>query len=1560
MTPGQEADLLAQWFTELYQDTESPPALPFNWPCTSSEFCEGLRSLPLRKALAPEYVPSPFWKLTAQQVSTYLDPALHEWSSNARFPQCWSDGTLVFLPKTKKRTQTPSELRPISLLEPCGKSVMGMCASQILAHTWQELQRWPQFAYLPARGVDEALHRILQHCRRVRDLIDTYQFRVHMQAQGLERLHLCGGLTISLDLTKAFDMVNRCQLLEGLNQFNIPCDLIELLKAIYQHTAFQFQHKGESRSFETRRGIRQGCRAAPTLWAVFSVMMLRAIAHRISFDWVLACVTLFADDGTFHQVLESEADFHRAIKFIGIALDTIESFNMKVNVSKTVAVLRMVGPLTKRLNRKYLKRTSEGIFLRIPRQNHGETHIKLVRHFQYLGATVSYHSFERLTMDARIRASEKVGQQLHRWVYVRSSVPISLKLRIWKQCIFASLLHSLIIVGFTQQSLQAFDIACMKKLRRIFRNPVHLTHLSRVAFLRAYGAEDPLLLLSELNSATEQRDSQKRHCLDPHDVILLTPAKDFAVQSSLIWEVWHRRGSSREEVPESPHVCPRCFQIYATLAALRRHLTLDHGDRSGPLHAPQPTDFRGGVPTCAHCNTRFTTKQSLQYHITFVCTADRQDLEQVEHRLRIQELLQVARSHQLQALANNAQLLAYFYTRCALCNTFCTTTTGLLQHWKMEHDREFRQHEPFNTALLQACIETNPCQFCGACFKRTHRCHIIRQVALLMVQHGIDMQVSEDATSLTCPYCQKVYTTRHGLQSHVNVYHMAEQACEHFKPEEVEMYCLVHQAVQTEEAEDLLGNPSIQHFLANTCLSFRKTFNRKNELKRHFRANHPSEWHEAERRAMIMDERYKPHHGCVCHPTSHIKHICVFYIQFALLRLSFERQQMPQVVALPPDQLLSPEDYIEPLTRLGHVQALYKMPHLKYQLSTICQVCGLACENAEALRLHLHAAHSDHLQEVQTLRELLVWTLFGDLGCFCNPSHGWGTAAHECTGLIQLALVIHELRMQIVVPWAFNSTDVMHLLSDMMPLPSVQRVGLALMSRQFYWIWQDPILLRTLATRCLLCQEAVDLQCIHAHLRVFHQVEPERVWYMVQQLCQVYANLMMEGAHCEWCRELMPSYFTDDELQYDPEEHLKSCPMMTQMALLLMMPRWSKPMLPLHTWPRQEDIAENHRLLELRIWQHNADPSDTYGMSLDIIAKSGLDFAQDAWIADGLMYRCLICAQSFFIPTVFARHLHTEHNTMQTKTLMCLHRLEQTCLTPCQFCGQNEHSSTCIPLLNLAIFLINGQGLRRYGGSGLYGQNLGQSVDRGSIEGPRHHREQSTDIEQEAQRGQGGQQRQEQACQQASLGNDVGAKRPDDQHGQTGIETRRHLKYSPTRVGVRASSCARGRFSASTLVDEEPGVAQGTENYPPAPHIGGLDDDGLGGAPHQVSQRGHGFRSLSSVYPAEFDHQGEDNAVPALGCESIPTDTQQRSASTTGTGPEIPDQYPPIDGGQRGHASISCTQENPGFLTIFSANTLAMDGEHASHSGAVERDSQSVLSQHLATHTCQPQATKPS
>ena len=40
--------------------------------------------------------------------------------------------------------------------------------------------------------------------------------------------------------------------------------------------------------------------------------------------------------------------------------------------------------------------------------------------FSYLGATVNYYNFERATAMTRIKASDKTGQQLHRWLYSNS------------------------------------------------------------------------------------------------------------------------------------------------------------------------------------------------------------------------------------------------------------------------------------------------------------------------------------------------------------------------------------------------------------------------------------------------------------------------------------------------------------------------------------------------------------------------------------------------------------------------------------------------------------------------------------------------------------------------------------------------------------------------------------------------------------------------------------------------------------------------------------------------------------------------------------------------------------------------------------------------------------------------------------------------------------------------------------------------------------------------------------------------------------------------------------
>ena len=505
------------------------------------------------------------------------------------------------------------------------------------------------------------------------------------------------------------------------------------------------------------------------------------------------------------------------------------------------------------------KSTERRHLLRIPRTGGQFTLIKLVKQFQYLGTTISYHSHEQLTMQARIKASEKTNMQLHRWLHVQHGLTFYQKYKLWRQCTFACLRYGLVITGFTLRSLTMFDKTCMKQLRRIYRDPPHLSHNSHSSFLWMHGLPDPLHLLLELNQQTAQRDAQTRNTLAPDDIVLRLPSPDFHTRHCLIQEVWHHlrsRTQINDTIKETDLICPKCFGIFADLPTLRRHLTQEHDERSGPIRQFEPQDAAKGVPTCARCHFSFSTHQQLEYHVKYVCLASRQDTEDIEHRVRVQEMLQYARARQVQAMAANAALLAYFYTRCAICQHFCTTVQGLLLHWKTVHTELFMRHESINTELLQMIVPTNPCELCGHTFKQYHKCHLIRQMALLLAADGY--QPLESNVTLKCEHCGKAYTTRHGLQQHVRIYHAAEQAGQDFDEDTITAHCLIHEAVLHDRCEDILGSEAVQFFLATQCLSCHKSFARKQELKRHLKQNHSSEWNECERRAFALDDRYKP------------------------------------------------------------------------------------------------------------------------------------------------------------------------------------------------------------------------------------------------------------------------------------------------------------------------------------------------------------------------------------------------------------------------------------------------------------------------------------------------------------------------------------------------------------------------------------------------------------------------------------------------------------------------------------------------------------------------------
>ena len=1551
LNPSDAADRIRDWLAMLYHDPEADSVCrAFDWPFTAHELQQGLCSLPALKALSPGYAPAPFWHCAAEEISDYLQDYFRVCSAQSCLPRQWNTGSLCLLPKHARRTHVPQDLRPITLLEPCSKALLGTLAHHLFEIIGEVLCSVPQYAYLPGRGTEDALARVLRHCDVVRASCKAQQYPIHHSAQGLQSVQLGGGLIVTMDLSKAFDMVPRSRLFRCLSSLGVPNFLLDFLHAIYFETSYTFQHRGQTRSLDTSRGIRQGCKAAPTLWAAYATGLLLNICQHIDEQWLYDCITMYADDGCLHEAVTSPEQFRRLITRIGTTLDLIEDAQLVVNFEKTYALLRLVGTAVPKIQKQYILRNSKGTFLKIPRRDGQTTHIRLVKHFQYLGATVCYHNYERATTLARIKASEKTGQQLHRWLHTTRGLNGYQKYLLWQQCVFTTLRYSLNVVGYTTQSVKMIDSACLLQLRRIFRCPVHLTHLTHQDFLTQHNLTDPLLQLVAFCQDAQVRDHNRRYNLKSSDILLRDPPTNFDLRMQVLTTTWyllrHRHLGPDTAVPDSQMVCPECCLPFASLMLLRKHLTEVHGDRPGAIRMATPADRAGGVPTCSRCLMQFTTYHSLTYHVQFVCMAPQQDIEEVEHRVRVQELLQYARGQQLQALVADASLLAYFHHRCALCSYFSVTVKGLLTHWQREHLNEFQRHEPVNDMLLSMFEHDSPCQLCGTSFKRYHKCHIIRQMALLLTLDG--HTAAQAQSSLVCQHCGKVYTTRHGLLQHERRFHRAEQAVETVSAKEIDLQCQIHQAVVANRCEDLLLQEDIQHFLSLRCIKCQKQYAGKRELSRHIKQNHSSEWHECLYRAMELDQQWKPQFGCVCKPVMYTKHTCQLYLQFALLRLDHERQLMPQLIAEPPDQILSVVEQIEPLLWLGYVHNLYSKSALKMNLTMHCQVCGYSGANAEDLRNHLHALHPVHLQESLYLKELFQWTMFMEMGCFCNPAPGWGTLHHECVGLLQLAIIAASFNWQVIIPWPFTTQELTALLADVLPCAAFQRISMALMTRNFHLLWDDSELLGLLATRCLICQEAVELSHIQAHMVVQHQITADKLKYLTHQLSAVFAHRSLAEERCDWCNELFPTYLDpEDILQVDPHAHLQRCPMISQLALLLMHPRWSKPALQTLTWASQEQIAETRRLHELKNWQFNVSTSDTFGLSMELTAQCGLQLLEDDMIAGMVNHKCLLCGKAFFFPQHMIKHLHLDHNFLQYQTHMCYHRLLLRCQDPCQFCGFKQHSAQCPTLLNLAVFLLNGYGIRGRGRHRCGVQDLGKLVDESS-DGPIGHLTTVQPRQQEtSDRSEGP---------QNPIGIHLDHISPDgciEQSLQTGPETRGHHQQSPPGESVPVTFRPRRREHSPPDVGHQPQMAptdgeNGSAQTPPGGHHG----DGTGAAASDLDE-GHadgGAVSGLQELPLGERRQRQDDAVPPLEPSTALPRADGADQFADCRGHQEPSEHFEVACRPSGHTTLPQFEESDGRPITPASGSMALDGGTSQQPRVVASGGSFGLSQFLAAH----------
>ncbi len=438
--PGLRAQLAA--FTpdeaQQYNFVEDPP--------THSEVETAVKRLKNHKApgvcgILPEmikYSGEAGWRMLHTLIC-------HVWETG-KAPADWKKSLLV--PLLKKGDPTDlGNYRGISLL-----SLPGKVYALILR---QRLQNWAEGILLEAqcgfkrgRGCTDAVFSL-------KSLLE----RSHRKAIPV---HLC-----FIDLSKAYDSVDRDLAWCVLQQRGAPAKLVGLLRDLHEGTecAMQTDHKGSKSWFEVSTGFKQGDVNAPMLFNVFLDSICRRIEHRVhhlginvgySLDGHLteckrptqseACwIILYADDIVIFT--DSEAKLQ---EILDILRSVFTEWGMEINIPKT-KVMHVGAQATDAV------------------QVHGEP-VQAVSTFKYLGSHCSNDLSIRTEINHRLSSAAFAFQSLKKLhVWNDPFIHRGIKSILYKVIVQSTLLYGCETWAIPEAELSRLEVFQMRCMRAICR-----------------------------------------------------------------------------------------------------------------------------------------------------------------------------------------------------------------------------------------------------------------------------------------------------------------------------------------------------------------------------------------------------------------------------------------------------------------------------------------------------------------------------------------------------------------------------------------------------------------------------------------------------------------------------------------------------------------------------------------------------------------------------------------------------------------------------------------------------------------------------------------------------------------------------------------------------------------------------------------------------------------------------------------------------------------------------------------------------------------------------------
>ena len=171
--------------------------------------------------------------------------------NTCQYPQIWAIGIISLILKDGD-DEDPNNYRAITVINSLAKVLAIMINTRL--EKWcseQDIIRREQIGF-------EKESRPADHLFVLKTLIDSYNNKG-------KKVYAC-----FVDFQKAFDSVWRTGLFYKLIKNNMSLNFIKLIQNMYEKTNCSIKLKnGTSRSFQTCRGVQQGCILSPRLFNIF-------------------------------------------------------------------------------------------------------------------------------------------------------------------------------------------------------------------------------------------------------------------------------------------------------------------------------------------------------------------------------------------------------------------------------------------------------------------------------------------------------------------------------------------------------------------------------------------------------------------------------------------------------------------------------------------------------------------------------------------------------------------------------------------------------------------------------------------------------------------------------------------------------------------------------------------------------------------------------------------------------------------------------------------------------------------------------------------------------------------------------------------------------------------------------------------------------------------------------------------------------------------------------------------------------------------------------------------